>query len=642
MPESTTSPRPLFDGSTNIFRNAAARFQLSVEEGDFPQPLALGTFQHGAVTNKIQFNTYCKPRWSPDGRGFLFLNQRVFVYCERDGGLELVWERGSDMDPEARRILRSPADAEFSGDGEHVFIAFGGEGEERADDRAPNCVVQVDARTGAEQARVPMPFSPTRLSVHPDGRRVAVVGNSNGAYLVDLGGNKTLLAKEGGSDIAVSPDGKAVAIALADKGSRVVDLAGKVRWQSEDGSTLVAWLPDGRVVFNGVGIVDLGDGSVVKIAANIVNRTRHLYASSAGFGVTVSGKWTAWNLKGECVRTLKVPSAADGVTLGAMAPDGRVLVGWDSKNSASLYALVPRFAVSTLDAKNATDEGRAKQETFASREAAEKAASKIIAGVEKKGYALAEVIPGTSREQQEHDARWAGIRKSKAAKYLRPAWRPRTEERASPLAGFRTSAKLPAGEAWPQCTNCHDPLELMVQIDLAAVPEATRTGLLQVFYCTNNEPHCEVDTEAFLPGAGKSKLVRVIDATTATAVVPRPALLAKRVEASPLEIVGWEPLQDGPSGDELEEVYRKSLAQLGVEDLWEGLPQPGDKLGGYPSWAQGVEYPKCADCKKRMDTQLLQLASNAAAGWQWGDLGTAYVVSCAKHPARVELIWQAG
>jgi hypothetical protein len=43
-----------------------------------------------------------------------------------------------------------------------------------------------------------------------------------------------------------------------------------------------------------------------------------------------------------------------------------------------------------------------------------------------------------------------------------------------------------------------------------------------------------------------------------------------------------------------------------------------------------------------MDVPLLQLASNGASGWQWGDLGTAYVLSCKKHPSRAELIWQGG
>jgi hypothetical protein len=43
-----------------------------------------------------------------------------------------------------------------------------------------------------------------------------------------------------------------------------------------------------------------------------------------------------------------------------------------------------------------------------------------------------------------------------------------------------------------------------------------------------------------------------------------------------------------------------------------------------------------------MTTLVFQFASNGAAGWQFGDLGTAYVLQCPKHASELELVWQSG
>jgi uncharacterized protein YwqG len=64
----------------------------------------------------------------------------------------------------------------------------------------------------------------------------------------------------------------------------------------------------------------------------------------------------------------------------------------------------------------------------------------------------------------------------------------------------------------------------------------------------------------------------------------------------------------------------------------------GDKLGGWPHWIQGVEYPSCPRCAARM-ALVFQLDSNDNLDFMFGDAGVAHVTQCPQHPDVVALAW---
>src|SRR5262245_13980542 len=52
-------------------------------------------------------------------------------------------------------------------------------------------------------------------------------------------------------------------------------------------------------------------------------------------------------------------------------------------------------------------------------------------------------------------------------------------------SGFGGHPYLPEGVEHPECPNCGDPLMLLVQLDIASLPDgiARGEGLIQVLYC---------------------------------------------------------------------------------------------------------------------------------------------------------------
>ena len=53
-----------------------------------------------------------------------------------------------------------------------------------------------------------------------------------------------------------------------------------------------------------------------------------------------------------------------------------------------------------------------------------------------------------------------------------------------------------------------------------------------------------------------------------------------------------------------------------------GWPEAGVKLGGWIRWCQGVEYPQCPTCDRRMTVPCLQLEPSPALQFEWGDAGS--------------------
>jgi uncharacterized protein YwqG len=244
------------------------------------------------------------------------------------------------------------------------------------------------------------------------------------------------------------------------------------------------------------------------------------------------------------------------------------------------------------------------------------------------------------------------------ARHRRQAWLPETsaeegegDARASRFGG---TGMLKAGESWPTCKVCGAAMALFVQLELGRLPEegGFGEGLLQLFYCVESggEGRCTaMNYEPFSEG----QLVRILAPGETLVTGERPAKALKGQGIS-----GWKRIDDFPGAQERDGLGLTSAydgksktvglacAELGVsfaglpEHLPEDLPTAamGDKLGGWPSWVQGVEYPACPRCGKPMDL-VVQLESNEHLDFMFGDAGTGHITRCPEHREVVAFAW---
>jgi hypothetical protein len=264
--------------------------------------------------------------------------------------------------------------------------------------------------------------------------------------------------------------------------------------------------------------------------------------------------------------------------------------------------------------------------------------ARALAAEAKARRAEAEAAASDEPDDSNDDAE-AATRAAWLARWLRRPFLPKTRPGDGPASAskFCGTALLLPGEAWPVCPGCEQPMQLFVQLDLAELPAELahphREGMVQLFYCTNPNAQCEVDHEAWQP-FGKSTRARWLSPAQqaqAAAAAPTPDPVGKPAAV----VVGWEPgpaeapgyEEDvPPPPDSLEDVVAASE------------PRGGDKLGGWPLWVQGPEYPRCPQCKARMAV-LVQLDSNGLCHHQFGDLGVGHLSQCPTHPEVVAFGW---
>ena len=234
-------------------------------------------------------------------------------------------------------------------------------------------------------------------------------------------------------------------------------------------------------------------------------------------------------------------------------------------------------------------------------------------------------------------------------RHARPAWRPIVQEGD----GHATASKfcgLPwtgPGEPWPDCAACKEPMALALQLHTKRLPFPIkchhRSGLLQLFYCRNNSL-CSLGNSWF-PFACHLSRVRLITPAPRGKGAAPPANY-EPPEAPARLIVGWEEFEDHPNGQEheahglLQDSNREDThIRCSEVDLDVRLPiwldrldkrfdsATGDKLGGWSHWVQGVEYPFCPRCGRRMRF-ILQVCSYENVGESFGDFGTGYITQC--------------
>jgi uncharacterized protein YwqG len=241
-------------------------------------------------------------------------------------------------------------------------------------------------------------------------------------------------------------------------------------------------------------------------------------------------------------------------------------------------------------------------------------------------------------------------------KQARRAWKPKTvDEDGSPVTSkFSGIPWLDQAEAWPSCGECHTAMPFFLQLNISEFPEAARSGrgsgLIQLFYCLE----CDGGWEPF----SKVSLARLVPQSSLLAGGGR---LDRKLEFPAKRIATWEEFVDYPHPPEHDllglsyrydfsvepsttriECLNPTFIAEGIDDddLAEkiSLAESGDKLGGWPYWIQGVEYPLCPACEQSMRL-IFQVDSEDHLPFLWGDMGTGHITQCPAHPQHVAFGW---
>lgn len=214
-------------------------------------------------------------------------------------------------------------------------------------------------------------------------------------------------------------------------------------------------------------------------------------------------------------------------------------------------------------------------------------------------------------------------------------WKPITGEGDPGLTASKFSGIpwLQEDEQWPVCLSCDEPMQFILQVDLESLPEELNKkfgeGLVQFFYCTNDEQECEVSCESWFWN-DEAMLVRLV----------KPHGNCGSPQSSPvngafdcLGILDWEQMfPEAPAPNE----YSRYVS--GDQCSYSRMPQSGDKLSGWPVWIQGVEYPECRECGLEMRL-VFQLGSNKNVPYSWGSNGIGHITQCPDHKEILAFGW---
>lgn len=232
----------------------------------------------------------------------------------------------------------------------------------------------------------------------------------------------------------------------------------------------------------------------------------------------------------------------------------------------------------------------------------------------------------------------------KVAVYKRHTWMPVIDEADQELLDSKIGgwAYIPEGEKHPHCPNCGEELTLFLQLNPKDLPENSDLDLepdqlIQLFYCTNQDPHCEVECEAYFPFS-KSVVARSIPIPAQKPI--KNLSLSSSKQFAEKGITDWIGYDDYPDWQEMQ-VGDAKLTEIEVEVLEANetiVPKAADKLGGWPYWVQGVEYPLCPECGIQMQ-MIFQLDSNHHLPYMFGDAGIAHLHQCRLHKNILAFGW---
>lgn len=247
-----------------------------------------------------------------------------------------------------------------------------------------------------------------------------------------------------------------------------------------------------------------------------------------------------------------------------------------------------------------------------------------------------------------------------------PVTAPTSDNAARTKLGGRPM--LGPGEAWPTC-GCGRAMPLAVQLARAELPAEAQVcfpagaGWLQLFYCSSTG--CTVADGWTAAAPNKRLRFLAVDGATPAASMPTSFEDARW---SPQDVVSWQRVDETPSNDDLPD-----LAGDAREDRWalsdrassreraarEGHavpdepvsdddltrlagPRHGDKLLGWPAWAQGAEWQRCPRCGARMEPLFQVDADEGALEMLFAADGTGHVTQCPTHLDELAFAWACG
>jgi len=240
--------------------------------------------------------------------------------------------------------------------------------------------------------------------------------------------------------------------------------------------------------------------------------------------------------------------------------------------------------------------------------------------------------------------------------HARTAWKPvvTSDQSTATLSWFGGVPTEGLEREWPTCRECRAPMSFFVQLAFEEFPAESsfpfKDGVLQVFYCSTDDGSCET----WAPFSGTHAL-RVVPSN------PNLVSLPPEIEALPrARVTGWSPFEDSPHPEEHESLgvafsydFKKNRVDVHCQDPVVDLTgldidlnvaeaisssEPGDKLGGWPYWVQGAEYPACPNCEEKMQL-LLQIDSEDNLKYMFGDVGCAHITYCPKHLDILAFVW---
>lgn len=182
------------------------------------------------------------------------------------------------------------------------------------------------------------------------------------------------------------------------------------------------------------------------------------------------------------------------------------------------------------------------------------------------------------------------------------------------------------GEAWPKGRSGH--LRFFAQLDFANLPKSAHkrfgTRVLQVFLAPDVSPH-QPDV-----------LLRWVNAD---------ALCASEAPAD-VEVFAETLIHDFKRATKDYPLREDGLAEHDAlqpheQQLLQGINKAGDKTGGWPHWIQEADYSKCSKCDEPMSLLVLQIDSNHALDYTFGDNGVGYVLACPAHLDELRFTFQS-
>lgn len=199
----------------------------------------------------------------------------------------------------------------------------------------------------------------------------------------------------------------------------------------------------------------------------------------------------------------------------------------------------------------------------------------------------------------------------------------------------------PAGEPWPVCGQCDQPLTFIgqVRLDTPGAPQLGEAKLLTFHYCFDCLPSQPEDGSAYRLRL-HTNLAQPLQGTPPPRNDEQRPITPCRTPFLPvLSVPHWYDAEPALStldlGEDAWESYRTAGNQITQ------APNLESRLGGHPDWIQGAAWPICYTCGERMQL-IWQLDSEDAAQLMWGDVGRVYLFACPQgcHDQPLALVMQ--